>query len=73
MQVEYNNKKVRFEDLNVGEVFIVPISNTPMMKTKDDTGVFGYINAVVLTSGNYEHFDDDDEVIPKRAKMVIDN
>lgn len=51
--------------------FTVPMSNIPMIKTevmslKDN-------NAVLLNNGHFEYFDDSDEVILKRAKLVIDN
>lgn len=69
MEIEYNDLK--FEDLEVGEVFVIPTSNSPMMKTEQRD--FDNINAVALNSGHFQYFDDYDEVILKRSKLIIDN
>ena len=69
MEIEYNDMK--FEDLEVGEVFVIPTSNRPMMKTEQRN--FDDINAVALDNGHFQYFDDYDEVILKKAKIVIDN
>ena len=73
MQVEYNNKTMKFEELDVGEVFIMTNSSTPMMKTEMKGNRDNIINAVSLTNGFFECVKNDDEVIPKKAKLTIDN
>lgn len=70
--VENNNKVLRFGELKTGDVFTVPMSNIPMMKTEVVIS-FEDNNAVLLNNGHFEYFDDSDEVILKRAKLVIDN
>lgn len=70
MEIVENNV-LRFGELKAGDVFTVPMSNIPMIKTevmslKDN-------NAVLLNNGRVEYFNDSDEVISKRAKLVIDN
>lgn len=70
MEIVENNI-LKFGELKTGDVFTVPMSNIPMIKTevmslKDN-------NAVLLNNGHFEYFDDSDEVILKRAKLVIDN
>lgn len=69
--VENNNKVLRFEELKEGDVFTAPMSNIPMMKT--ETMDFEDSNAVILSNGHLEYFGDSDEVILKKAKLVIDN
>ena len=69
--VENNNKVLRFGELKAGDVFTVPMSNIPMMKT--ETMSFEDNNAVILRNGHVEYFDDSDEVVSKKAKLVIDN
>lgn len=69
--VENNNKVLRFGELKTGDVFTTPMSNIPMMKT--ETMNFEDSNAVILRNGHLEYFGDNDEVISKRAKLVIDN
>lgn len=70
MEIVENNM-LKFGELKTGDVFTIPMSNIPMIKTevmslKDN-------NAVLLTNGHLEYFGDNDEVISKRAKLVIDN
>lgn len=70
MEIVENNI-LKFGELKTGDVFTIPMSNIPMIKTevmslKDN-------NAVLLNNGHFEYFDDSDEVILKRAKLVIDN
>lgn len=70
--VENNNNKVlRFGELKAGDVFTIPMSNIPMMKT--ETMNFEDNNAILLNNGHLEYFGDSDEVIFKKAKLVIDN
>ena len=69
--VENNNKVLIFGELKAGDVFTVPMSNIPMMKT--ETMSFEDNNAVILRNGHVEYFDDSDEVVSKKAKLVIDN
>jgi hypothetical protein len=42
-----------------------------MMKTEQRN--FDDINAISLDNGNFQYFADYDEVISKRAKLIIDN
>ena len=70
MEIVENNK-LRFGELKAGDVFTVPMSNIPMMKT--ETMSFEDNNAVILRNGHVEYFDDSDEVVSKKAKLVIDN
>lgn len=69
--VENNSKILRFKELKVGDVFTIPMSNIPIMKT--ETMNFEDNNAVLLNNGHLEYFGDNDEVIFKKAKLVIDN
>ena len=73
--VENNNKVLRFGELKAGDVFTVPMSNIPMMKTEtmsfEDN--FEDNNAVILRNGHVEYFDDSDEEVSKKAKLIIDN
>ena len=70
MEIVENNK-LRFGELKAGDAFTVPMSNIPMMKT--ETMSFEDNNAVILRNGHVEYFDDSDEVVSKKAKLVIDN
>lgn len=67
MEIVENDSK-RFGELKAGDVFTIPISNIPMMKT--ETMSLKDNNAVLLSNGHVEYFDDSDEVIFKRAKLV---
>lgn len=65
--VENNNKVVvKFGELKAGDVFIAS-SKIPMMKTETRN------NAITLNNGQYLFFNDCDEVVLKKAKLVIDN
>lgn len=68
--VENNNKVLRFGELKAGDVFTIPMSNIPIMKT--ETMNFEDNNAVLLNNGHLEYFGDNDEVILKRSKLIID-
>lgn len=46
------------------------MSNIPIMKT--ETMNFEDNNAVLLNNGHLEYFGDNDEVILKRSKLIID-
>ena len=70
MEIVENNK-LRFGELKAGDVFTVPMSNIPMMKI--ETMSFEDNNAVILRNGHVEYFDDSDEVVSKKAKLIIDN
>lgn len=71
MEIVSNSKVMKFGELKAGDVFTIPMSNIPIMKT--ETMNFEDNNAVVLKNGHLEYFGDNDEVISKRAKLVIDN
>lgn len=69
--VENNSKILRFKELKAGDVFTIPMSNIPIMKIEIMN--FEDNNAVMLKNGRLECFGDNDEVVFKRAKLVIDN
>lgn len=71
MEIVSNSKVMKFGELKAGDVFTIPMSNIPIMKT--ETMNFEDNNAVILKNGHLEYFGDNDEVISKRAKLVIDN
>lgn len=71
MEIVSNSKVMKFGELKAGDVFTIPMSNIPIMKT--ETMNFEDNNAVILKNGHLEYFGDNDEVISKRTKLVIDN
>ena len=78
MEIEYkNNETTKFKNIQKGEVFQYPNYNCetkiPMMKIEKICTEYGECNAIHLTNGALDLFEDNEEVILKNAKLVIDN
>lgn len=78
MEIEYKNNEITiFKNIQEGEVFECPnyncMAKVPMMKIEKMCTEHGECNAIHLTNGALDLFLDSDEVILKRAKLVIDN
>lgn len=65
-------KTVPFQDIRIGECFIIPSDNRILMRMAthyydaDDAD-----NAVDLVTGIQYHFEDDEEVIPITTEIII--
>ena len=75
INVEFSNKAIRFKTLKAGDVFTVPPFNTLVMKTENvclkENSVTEY-NAITLEDGFLRLYDDNCEVIPRIATIVVD-
>lgn len=73
MKIERNGQKVYFREIASGEVFANPSGNLPAMKTDEivEEGCGVICNAVDLQTGASLYFDNNQEVIPLDAKLVI--